>query len=66
MLAATGELGLYRRNPEKKAGVKVLCAGSCKKTWPALAHPAGTKVASAVPGVKGTFETTKRPAALPM
>ena len=37
----------------------MLCAGSCEKTWPALARPAGTKVAPAVPGVKGT---TKRPA----
>ena len=36
-------------------------AGSCEKTSPALTVLAGTKVASAVPGVKGTFGTTKRP-----
>jgi hypothetical protein len=36
-------------------------AGSCEKTWPALTVLAGTKVASAVPGVKGTSGTTKRP-----
>ena len=36
-------------------------AGRCEKTWPALTVLAGTKVASAVPGVKRTFGTKKRP-----
>ena len=60
MLATTGKPGPYYRTSERRRAASAV-RRQLREDLTGADRPAGTKVASAVPSLKGTFETTKRP-----